>query len=203
LDAPINFVGHSFGTYLMGKGVKTYKSMRFERVYLAGSVLNESFFTKTPLIGDRIKYVRNDIATKDWPVGLLCSCIDKLGMAEDVGTGGYNGFSGVVREDIYEEIKFYAGGHGKALENANRATIAAWLLQDLGVGYDHTKTKRLLQEAEVIVSERGQFWNFASRLAPGFFIAVFVLVIYLIVMGQRPFLAISEILILMWLLNII
>jgi hypothetical protein len=34
---PIYFIGHSFGTYLTGEGLLLYRSMNFERVYVAGA----------------------------------------------------------------------------------------------------------------------------------------------------------------------
>lgn len=204
IDAPIYFVGHSFGTYLMGKSVQEYKSFKIERAYLAGTVLHENFFAKHKNeLGGRIRYLRNDIATADWPVGILCSGVDGLGMAEDVGTGGFNGFAGVVNEDQIEEMKFFDGGHGKALELTNRPTIAAWLLQGRGVTYDRARLKDMLNQAQILVKSRSFGWGLASRAAPGLFVLIFALMAYLLLIGRRPLLALSEIILAMWLLNII
>ncbi|HKZ03512.1 MAG TPA: hypothetical protein VJ180_14820, partial [Pyrinomonadaceae bacterium] len=203
VDAPIYFVGHSFGTYLMGKSTEYYKSMEFDRVYLAGSVLREDFFAKHNLLGNRIKWVRNDIAAKDWPVGILCSGLDGLGLAEDVGTGGFNGFSGIVREDRYEEFRLFDGGHGEALTLTNRPTIAAWLLQGRISSFDHTQVKEMLVRAKVLVQSRAYLWELTSRAAPGLFVAFIALITYLLLIGKRPFVALGEILFVMWFLNII
>ena len=203
VDAPIHFVGHSFGTYLMGESTIMYDSIDFERVYLAGSVLHERFFVEHDVLGKRIQYVRNDIATSDWPVGILCSAINGLALGKDVGTGGFNGFLGIVQEDRYEEIKYFDGGHGKALEPKNRPTIAAWLLQGSGDSYDPTDVNDLLERTEVLTDNRGYLWNLASRAAPGIFVLLLAMIVYLVLVGQKPIIAAGEIVVLMWFLNII
>jgi hypothetical protein len=100
-------------------------------------------------------------------------------------------------------MKFYEGGHGKALEQTNRLTIAAWLLQDIGVDYDHTQAAALLKQEKVLVGKPNWLWGMASRTAPGLFVIVLVFMVYLLIIGQRPVLALSELLVLMWFLNII
>jgi hypothetical protein len=45
VNTPINFAGHSFGTYMMGRCTKEYEAFAFNRVYLAGSVLDERYFS--------------------------------------------------------------------------------------------------------------------------------------------------------------
>jgi len=187
----------------MGESTKLYRSISFARVYLAGSVLRENFFAEYKFLGNRIRFVRNDIATGDWPVGIHCSGLDSLGLAEDVGTGGFNGFTDIARQDLYEEVKFYNGGHGEALELANRPTIAGWILQDLGVDYDHARTEELLEHSNTLVGERSFLWSLASRAAPGLFVFIVVFAGYLLFAGRRPLLALLDILTLMWLLNII
>jgi pimeloyl-ACP methyl ester carboxylesterase len=154
IDAPIHFVGHSFGTFLMGKGMELYNSIKFERVYLAGSVLDEDFFANHKYLGNRIKYLRNDVATRDWPVGILCSGIAGLGLADDVGTGGFNGFTRIVTQNRYDEIKYFNGGHGKALESVNIPTIADWLLQEAGTQFDMAQVKGMLTQATAVVNDR-------------------------------------------------
>jgi pimeloyl-ACP methyl ester carboxylesterase len=203
IDAPIHFVGHSFGTYLMAESAVTYSSVKFERAYLAGSVLSRDYLARHGVLGDCIQYVRNDLATSDWPVGILCSGISALGLAQDIGTGGFNGFTGVTNEDRYHEVKYFNGGHGKALELVNRPTIAAWLLDGPETSYDTAQVEEILTQDKVLVEDRSYLWGLASRAAPALFIAALMLIAYLLLLGRRPCLALSEILIVMWLLNII
>jgi pimeloyl-ACP methyl ester carboxylesterase len=201
-SSPIYFVGHSFGTYLMAKSVERYKSINFERAYFAGSVLKEEYFKEHEFLGNRIGYLRNDIATNDWPVGLLCSGLSNFGFAKDIGTGGFNGFSGIANENRYEEVRYFDGGHGKALEQANQATIADWLLKDVGSAYQHSKVVQMLKQAGMIIDKRGYLWGLVSRAAPGIFILVIGLAGYLLLFGRRPLLVVCEAAVIMWLLNI-
>jgi hypothetical protein len=101
ISANINFIGHSFGTYLMLKSTDDYSSMKYFRAYLAGSVLKESFFGTRQLLGKRIDFVRNDIAAFDWPVDILCSALSYFPFGRDIGTGGFNGFTQMVNSNAY------------------------------------------------------------------------------------------------------
>jgi hypothetical protein len=147
--------------------------------------------------------LRNDIATEDWPVGILCSGLDGLGLADDVGTGGFNGFARVVAQDRFEEIKYFDGGHGKALEVDNHPTIASWLLQGPEIKYDGVKVRATLGKAGVLLKGRSFFWELASRAAPGLFLIIITGIAYLLIVGRRPFVAFVGILSVMWLLNIV
>ena len=42
-DLPIHFVGHSNGTYVFGQSLRRIRAMRFDRIFLAGSVLPRDF----------------------------------------------------------------------------------------------------------------------------------------------------------------
>jgi len=203
IEAPIHYAGHSFGTYLLGRSLLDYPSMRFERAYLAGSVLHETFFSASDpehdgLLGDRIQWLRNDIATADWPVGILCSGLDGLNLTEDVGTGGFDGFTTVQRPDRYDERRYYPGGHGKALEHENLASIASWLVEPAADGGSGSRF-----DPELLVRSRSYGWSFASRIAPALFLLILVGLSYLVLFGRRPCISIAGILGALWLLNIV
>ncbi|MCK6445277.1 MAG: alpha/beta fold hydrolase [Planctomycetes bacterium] len=204
VDAPIHFAGHSFGTYLLGRSLRDYPAMRFEKAYFAGSVLHESFFSSTGdgagALGRQIGWLRNDIATEDWPVGILCSGLDKLNLAEFVGTGGFNGFTGIVEEDRHCENRYFPGGHGKALERENQASIAAWLVQPSAAGSRGVQGDPAL--ASLLVSTRSACWDLASRLAPLLFVLVVGAAVYLLFFGRRPWISLAAIMALLWFLNI-
>ena len=204
VSAPIHFVGHSFGTYLMLKGTDEYRAMHFDRAYLAGSVLHEDFLSKRQLLGQRIGHVRNDIASRDWAVGLLCSALDGLGLAIDVGTAGFNGFTAMTEPQLYDEIRYYDGGHGRALDPPNRANIAAWLFQDWGPAkFNHLLVEKELAAVKAFVSKRPTRWDLYSHAAP--FVAGILLTffVYLILFGIHPGLVVCILLVITVLLQII
>lgn len=203
VDAPIDFIGHSFGTYLMMKSSQEYDSISFNRAYLAGSVMREDFLKDNNILGDRIKFLRNDIATKDWPVGILCSALDQLHLARDVGTAGFNGFTEVLQAGKFDEIRYYDGGHGAALEADNRPNIMNWLFQKNTVGFDSASVKAELRRVGLITSDRPGVWKLMSRIAPSLLMIVVLGSVYLIFVGQQPLLAGVELFFLAYLLNII
>jgi pimeloyl-ACP methyl ester carboxylesterase len=115
--ARFHYVGHSFGTYLLGRSLEKVPSIRFERVALAGSVLPQQFDWQRHL-GTRVGALRNHRANGDVPVAILCSLLRGFGMS-DVGTGGFGGFLN-VDPSYCRELFYYAGGHGAALSDKER-----------------------------------------------------------------------------------
>jgi pimeloyl-ACP methyl ester carboxylesterase len=204
VHARINFVGHSFGTYLMLKSTDDYRAMEFDRAYLAGTVLHEDFFLARDLLGSRVKCLRNDIATSDWPVGILCRALDGLWLARDIGTAGFNGFTGIAQSERHVEIRYFNGGHGIALHPLNRPNIADWLFQDHGAPkFGVLDVKRELGGEKLVVTERAPFWIFFSKIAPSAVLVVFALIGLLLAAGERPGLVVCELLVVAWLLRII
>lgn len=131
------FAGHSNGTYMMARALDQVPSMRFRRIFLAGTVLPRRFDWQRRLDERQVGswnpdrtwtpgVVRSDRATRDVPVGILCSWLRGLGSA-DVGTAGVSGFENVSSVSI-DQSRLFKGGHGAALENADQlADIAAYL----------------------------------------------------------------------------
>lgn len=126
--ASLNFVGHSYGTYLLGHGLRNLSGMTFDRVYLGGSVLPAEWVWDNHRM--QVREVRNACGVHDVPVGLLCSALRGLRMT-DIGTAGYTGFR--VPFHPKSEIHYYQGGHGAAVSKAARADIVGFLRD----GFDH------------------------------------------------------------------
>jgi hypothetical protein len=92
---PFHFVGHSNGTYLFGHSLRNVRALRFARVYLGGSVLPGDFDWLSIAGNGQVDNLVNVCATKDKPVGWLCSLLRGLGR-DDVGTGGFDNFDVVA-----------------------------------------------------------------------------------------------------------
>jgi pimeloyl-ACP methyl ester carboxylesterase len=126
-DAEFSCVGHSNGTYILGKSLSSLTKMRFNRIYLAGSVLPEDYDWNSRLKSKQVSFVRNDRAAKDWPVAILCKGMrGGLGM-KDVGVGGFDGF-----ENQVTEFHFYNGGHDEAIKSFNHPVIVDYILNGQG-----------------------------------------------------------------------
>jgi alpha-beta hydrolase superfamily lysophospholipase len=113
---------HSNGTYLLGRSLRDFEAIRVDRVALAGSVLPANYDWAGLIASNRVKAVRSDGGARDWPVGLLCSALQGLGM-RDVGTGGYTGFL----SDQVTDVRFHPGGHGSMLEESNVDSMLRFL----------------------------------------------------------------------------
>jgi pimeloyl-ACP methyl ester carboxylesterase len=75
-DIPFFFVGHSYGTYLLAESLNRFPRMHFLRACLVGSVVPESWELRS-VIDQRqqISGVRNDCASRDWPVAICCGVL--------------------------------------------------------------------------------------------------------------------------------
>lgn len=153
--AQFHFVGHSNGTYILGRSLLALTGMRFDNVVLAGSVLPRDYpWHRLLKTTSQLKALRNDQADRDYPVGLLCAGLRGLGR-KDVGVGGYEGFyeddSSVVQNAFYDR------GHSAALESTNLRSIVDFLAR----GTAAVKPTNLV----------GGGWSFGllSRLAPWIF----------------------------------
>ena len=120
-----HFIGHSNGTYLLGESLKRVSAMRFNRIYLAGSVLPCEYPWQERFDLGQLRELRNDRSYWDWPVGILCSGLRGLGM-KDIGTGGFDGF--YFDDPRIEDVSYYNGGHGEPLCKKNHTSILAFVL---------------------------------------------------------------------------
>ncbi|WP_330309834.1 MULTISPECIES: hypothetical protein [unclassified Streptomyces] len=124
--ATFHFVGHSNGTYLLGNSLSRIPGMRFDRVFLAGSVLPADYPWHERLNSGQVRHIRNDRAASDVPVGILCAGLRGLRM-RDVGTGGVDGFY-EYNGNAKTEVFYYPGGHSAALTAANLSHLARYVL---------------------------------------------------------------------------
>lgn len=117
------FVGHSNGTYMLGRSLLNVPSIRFRRIYLAASVLPRNFKWQLVLARRQIGHaipksgtwkvgsIHSDRGRRDVPVGWLCSMLNGLGN-KDIGTGGFAGFDELDSNTMEHR---YPGGHGHML----------------------------------------------------------------------------------------
>ncbi|MBD1847665.1 hypothetical protein H6F89_30560 [Cyanobacteria bacterium FACHB-63] len=153
--AEFYFIGHSNGTYILGESLKRVPSMKFKRVYLAGSVLPREYPWQDRFDLDQVGELRNDRSCWDWPVGILCSGLRGIGM-KDIGTGGFDGF--YFDDDRTEEVYYYKGGHGEPLARENQPSILAFTLDG-----DPSRPPNLLESAQISTK-----FQWISRVAPYF-----------------------------------
>jgi pimeloyl-ACP methyl ester carboxylesterase len=122
-QASFNFVGHSYGTYLLGHSLRNLSGMQFDRVSLNGSVLPAQWLWD--IYRHQVKELRNARARTDMPVGILCRALRGLRM-RDVGTAGYTGFQ--IPFDLRSELRYYQGGHSASVSGDARQHILNFLL---------------------------------------------------------------------------
>lgn len=125
-----NFVccGHSNGTYLLGHAMLDFRSVRFDRVFLAGSVLPQEFDWRTIGIRNQLQVLRNDMANADVPVGFLCAALCISPFHQDVGIGGFRGFTQKFAGTDFHETEWVDGGHGAAIQPTRLPGIASYLV---------------------------------------------------------------------------
>jgi hypothetical protein len=123
--ARFSFVGHSNGTYMLGRSLVDLAGMRFHRIALAASVLPRDYRWDMCFNREQVRHVTNHRAARDVPVGIVCNLLRSLGM-RDVGTAGYHGFLG-GRQEI-KEVYYYDGGHSEPVEPDNVEPIAEYAL---------------------------------------------------------------------------
>ena len=142
------FVGHSNGTYMLGRSLLKLAGMRFYRITLAASVLPRDYQWRTPFDREQVAEVSNHRASRDVPVGIVCNLLRSLGTS-DVGTAGFHGFLG-GREAI-KEVYYYDGGHSAPVAEGNVESLV-----------DYTLTGRVAFPLASTTTPRAQF---VSRLS--------------------------------------
>ncbi|MFF2493473.1 alpha/beta fold hydrolase [Agromyces sp. NPDC058064] len=165
------FAGHSNGTYMMAQSLDRVPSMRFRRIYLAGTVLPRSYDWQRVFENEQIGHrgdrweageVRIDRATRDVPVGILCSWLRGLGSA-DVGTAGVDGFENISGRAIDQQRRV-PGGHGAALKHAEQLREIAGYLTQESVAVD--RASRRASAATTTAPSSGTQTTAAAKAAP-------------------------------------
>jgi pimeloyl-ACP methyl ester carboxylesterase len=119
------FAGHSNGTYILGEALKRIPRLRCKRLYLAASVLPAKYDWSDMVYNKQVDYIRSDMGTEDWPVGVLCRSLNNLGV-KSLGVGGADGFH--YGDNQHIEYHEYIGGHGAMLKDNNTQSIVDYLL---------------------------------------------------------------------------
>jgi len=109
-QVPFHFIGHSNGTYTLGRSLAEVHGMRFDRVVLMGSVLPREYPWQAMKDLGQAGFIENHCSRRDWPVAWLCSTLRAIGM-KDLGTGGFEGFD----DGAAFESRWYPGGHGSPM----------------------------------------------------------------------------------------
>ena len=134
-EATFHFVGHSNGTYLLAEALRSYKTMKFDRVCFMGSVVPGSFPWDQFHDEGRVNYFRNDRGAKDWIVGVFPGMFQligkyvKLPIFRDIGDGGFRGFDrsfGINHKENY----YFEGGHGAPIFEENLRSIVEFITGD-------------------------------------------------------------------------
>ncbi|RJO73535.1 hypothetical protein D5S18_20235 [Nocardia panacis] len=123
-DKPFHFVGHSNGTYLFGRTLDQIPALRFDHVFLAGSVLPREFDWSRVADQGQVGTLVNVCASADKPVAWLCSALRGFGI-RDIGVGGFTGFDSVPPSAV--QVRSIKGGHGAALTPDRLAGVAEFV----------------------------------------------------------------------------
>jgi pimeloyl-ACP methyl ester carboxylesterase len=174
-DADFRFLGHSNGTYLLGRSLERVPGMRFTRVLLVGSVLPRKYNWAKIFDRNQITLLRNDRANRDVPVAILCSALSGLGM-KDIGTAGFHGFN--FNDQRTTEVFYYDGGHSEALSQTNiEKDLVGYLMKD--------ETQSLTEEEKNILTTThsklrnnipNKTFSYLSRIAP-LVVSIFIVLI--------------------------
>ncbi|WP_414565790.1 MULTISPECIES: hypothetical protein [unclassified Anabaena] len=165
-DTNFHFIGHSNGTYILGESLKKLSGMKFQRVYLAGSVLPRDYPWKERFDKEQVEILCNARSSSDLPVGILCNGLRGVGML-DIGTGGFDGF--LMGDNRLQELYYFNGDHGKPLEESNHSNIIEYILTGI-----ISKPEGLKSEAEI-----SKIFRIFSRLAP--FATALIVLLFLVI----------------------
>ena len=117
-----SYVGHSHGTYLLGKALECYPAIKFENVFFAGSVMR----TRDRWPPHRVKNAFNVRASADWVVAWFPNLLEQLHI-QDVGGGGFFGFRAASKENQLDQ--FVEGTHSAALDEQWWDSIAKFIVE--------------------------------------------------------------------------
>lgn len=129
--ARFHFIGHSNGTYLLAGALKRYQACRFERVAFAGSVVPRNFPWDKMVRQQRVKNLRNDLASGDWVVAIFPRFFEQLREVlrlpvGDIGSSGVCGFQD--NEGNKHQVAYVEGGHGAAIAPENHPSLVRYVL---------------------------------------------------------------------------
>jgi len=121
-----DFIGHSNGTYILASALQKYRTLRVNDVYFAGSVVPQRYPWMELVRTDRVRRVRNVVATNDWVVALFPRLFEQLAEwrgvdgdfgSLDIGAAGFRGFQDAGRpKSGVRDILFADGMHGTGVD---------------------------------------------------------------------------------------
>ncbi len=158
--AKIAVAAHSNGTRVSQQALAENDFIQVDRAYFAGSVVPTNIpWSREPYHG-KVRKLRNDCATKDIPVGILCSALKWTPIiGRGLGTAGFHGF-----QDEMVHNQFIDGGHGAALKSNHREFVARYLI---GIKDEVSITKK---------AKHPRFMRLFSKWAP-LAIVIFILIL--------------------------
>lgn len=141
-ELTIHAVAHSNGTYALTRAIRQYDEMTFDNVYLVGSVLPKKF--RWEELANQVKLIRNDCASFDWPVAVLCWFVRWLPWNwGKIGTAGVDGFSYLNKfPKKGGNVQFIEGEHGVGLRVTNATEIIRFLLAN-GLDRQHLARQKI------------------------------------------------------------
>jgi pimeloyl-ACP methyl ester carboxylesterase len=121
-----DFIGHSNGTYILASALQKYKTLKVNDVYFAGSVVPQRYRWSELVRAERVRRVRNVVASSDWVVAIFPRLYEQIAEWRgvdgdigklDIGAAGYRGFSdaGLPKSGV-RDILFAAGSHGTGVD---------------------------------------------------------------------------------------
>ena len=123
----ISFVGHSNGTYLAVQAMKLCKSVRFKRMYFAGSVVRTDFnwCDHDEQVSEKVVNVVN---SNDFVISTSPGFIEDLGWSFlNIGGAGQLGFKKECLTSKVENFGPFARGHSGAISRDYWPAISAFI----------------------------------------------------------------------------
>ncbi|NUU37690.1 triacylglycerol lipase [Pseudomonas sp. C2B4] len=130
-----DYVGHSNGTYILASALYKYKTLKVERVYLAGSVVPKHFKWQELADSGRVKYVANVVAAGDWVVAIFPRFFEQIADwievqpsdgPLDIGSGGFRGFQDASdAKKRIENFQFASGAHSAGVDASDEGKLEA------------------------------------------------------------------------------
>ncbi|ULA65683.1 MAG: membrane protein of unknown function [Nitrospira sp.] len=172
-EAIFSAIAHSNGTYALTWAMQKNPFLCWKNIYLAGCVRNSNFPWQD--ISSQFEKVRNDCASRDWPVGALCWWLSLVPVfyRGDLGTAGVSGFSGPLvrspRLGSYKVInnQFHDGDHSSALNPKHHVEIAEFVL----TGESWQATKPLSSKPRRL---RRYFYRFLTLVLVAIAVAAYI-----------------------------
>lgn len=119
----IDFIGHSYGTYVLGSALNQYRSLKVNRVVLGGTVLPSAYDWRGKFEHGQVHEVKNYVGSADWVVAWFPRAFESGG---DIGAAGFNGFQDIPGSG--RQVTYVPGGHGAAFDPRNTDSIIRFVM---------------------------------------------------------------------------